>query len=58
LEATLYVTLPGPVPLELPVIVTHETGLEAVHGHPIPVDTDTEPFDAPLPSATLVGEML
>jgi hypothetical protein len=40
------------------VIVTQDTGLEAVHGHPGIVDIDTEPFEAPLPSATLVGEML
>jgi hypothetical protein len=41
---TVYDTAPLPLPLAPPVILTHETGLDADQLHPLSVATVTRPF--------------
>jgi hypothetical protein len=47
--ATLYVTVPLPVPLEAPVMVIHASLLVAVQAHPAGAVTVTVPLSAPAP---------
>ena len=47
LAAMEYVTVPSPVSLAPPVMVTHVAGLVAVHAHPAGAETATEPVEAP-----------
>lgn len=57
LAATVYVTVPGPIPLEPLVIVNHATPLLAVHAQLAPVSTATLPLPVPEPTEALVGVM-
>lgn len=42
----LNVTVPSPLPMAPAVTVSQLAGLLAVHAHPVPALTFTEPFDA------------
>ena len=55
LAATLYPTVPLPVPGEPEVIVTHDASLDAVQLHDAPLDTAIEPVLAPATALTVVG---
>jgi hypothetical protein len=52
--ATLYVTVPFPLPGDPPLIVIHETPLEAVHVQPPATETETDP--GPPPEATVTPD--
>ena len=55
LAATLYATVPGPVPLGTEVIVIHGTLLTAVHAQPDVVPTAMVPLPAVDPNVEFAG---
>jgi hypothetical protein len=54
--ATLYATVPSPVPLGALVIVNHGALVDAVHAHPLFAATEKLPVEASDPTDTLEGE--
>jgi hypothetical protein len=52
----LNVTVPSPLPLAPPVIVSQLAGLLAVQAHPVPAATFTDPFDALAGSEALAAD--
>jgi hypothetical protein len=58
LAATLYATVPSPVPLPPDVIEIHVADAEAFHVHPFNVSTLTVPLVAPAGTDVLTGERL
>jgi hypothetical protein len=55
--ATLYDTVPLPLPLALEVIVIHDSPLVAVHVHPAWLVMVIVPLDPPAGTESVVGEM-
>lgn len=53
--ATVNVSMPPPLPVEV-LSVAHETGLWAVHAHPVPAITQMPAVELPPPTVTEVGD--
>jgi hypothetical protein len=56
-DATLYCTVPLPLPLPPDVTVIQDALLPAVHGQPPPAVTDTLPVPPPAGAFAFVGEI-
>jgi hypothetical protein len=55
LAATVNVTIPLPLPDAPAVMIIHDTGLAAVHAHPIGAETLTEPCNPPAPDRSMLA---
>ena len=58
MAATLKATLPLPMPDAPAVMIIHDTGLAAVHAHPIGAETVTEPRNPPAPDRSMLAPRL